>query len=55
MKTPRYSFRVVIEQDEPQQNRNFGAKEDWAETVRQILNRYTHTANVVEVKPIRNR
>lgn len=55
MKTPRYSFRVVIEQDEPEQQRNFGSKEAWAETVKQILNNYLHTANVVEVKPIPNR
>lgn len=55
MKTPRYSFRVIIEQDDPQEGRNFGTKEEWAKLIQNKLNEYLSVANVVEVTPIRNK
>lgn len=55
MKTPRYTFRVVIEQDEPEQKRNFGSKEEWAELIKKKLYDVLSVVNVVEVSPIRNR
>lgn len=55
MNARRYSFRVVIEQDAPEQERDFGLKEGWAEVIKQQLNNSLHVANVVSVEPIRNR
>lgn len=51
MRIPRYSFRVIIEQDDPQQKRYFGTREQWAATIRDVLQARLHTANVVEVVP----
>lgn len=51
----RYSFRVVIEQDDPQEGRDFGSKDGWANIIRQRLDRDLLMANVVSVEPIRNR
>lgn len=53
MKTPRYSFIVTIEQEDPEEGRNFGSKENWADSIKVYLDRHLHMANVVEVRPTR--
>lgn len=56
MKNPkRLSFRVVIEQEEPERERPFGPKEEWAKLIEQRLERALMVAVVAEVTPIRNR
>lgn len=53
IKAQRFTFSVTIEQDSPEEGRNFGSKEQWAETIKRVLNEKFHTANVLEVVPIR--
>lgn len=57
MKAPRYTFRVVIEQIEPEQKRDFGTAEEWAHLIKLKLDEGMQTADVVkvvEVRPVRN-
>lgn len=55
MSLTRYSFRVIIQQEKPDDGREFGPKDAWAAAIKDKLDRYVMTADIIEVSPIRNK
>ena len=55
-KPPRYSYRVVIQQEVESFERGteFGPRDGWGEVIREKLDRYLHCAELIAVTPIRN-
>lgn len=58
MKAPRYTFLVTIEQNRPEEERNFGSADGWASIIKYHLeNRFEFSgvATLIEVKLTRTR
>jgi hypothetical protein len=49
---PRYTYLVTIEQEDPHEGRNFGAKEDWASLIKHKLGTL-QCVKIVSVEPQR--